>query len=405
MKKKFLPILLGSDANVYGMAKSFHKEYNIKSLAIGKKQLYPTSFSRIVKVLKFDNFDHQEVFIDKIIKVAKQKMTQYEKLILISCGDGYTELIVNNKELLSKYFVLPYINRDLKEKLENKEDFYKTCEAYGLDYPKTYICTYQNKDAIVLPFAFPVAVKASNSIEYLAADIVGKKKAYIVNDLAELQEIISNIYASKYRSNIIIQDYIPGSDDAMWVLNSYSNSKGKVIMMCLGHVLLEDYYPNDIGNYNVILTEANQAIYDRMQMFLESINYVGFSNFDMKYDYRDGKYKLFEINIRQGRSSYVVTGSNNNMAKLIVDDYINNIDTKITYNNFKWLWLGIPKNIVKKYVKKIYHKQIDIMFKSKQYGNTLSYNKDNNIIRNFIIYKLYDIQRKNYITYFNRKED
>ena len=49
--RKFLPVILGTDANAYGIAKSFHKEYGITSLSLGKAPLLETKKSNIVKVI------------------------------------------------------------------------------------------------------------------------------------------------------------------------------------------------------------------------------------------------------------------------------------------------------------------------------------------------------------------
>ena len=84
----------------------------------------------------------------------------------MSCAEWYTDPIVNNFKQLSKYYILPFMNKKLKDRLEDKESFYNICDKYNLDYPKTYIVTDQNKTNIKLPFDFPVALKASNSTLY-----------------------------------------------------------------------------------------------------------------------------------------------------------------------------------------------------------------------------------------------
>ena len=88
-----------------------------------------------------------------------------------------------------------------------------------------------------------------------------------------------------------------------------------------------------------------------MKNFLEGIGYVGFANFDMKYDHRDGTYKLFEMNLRQGRSSYFVTAAGSNLAKWLMDDVIYHKEKPCTVATNKVLWTIIPEKIIFQYVK------------------------------------------------------
>lgn len=402
IKNEFLPILLGTDANAYGMARSFHEKYGVNSIAIGTGNLLETSNSKIVKVITKENFTDKKVFCAFLIKFAKEKLKEYKKLILIACGDNYSSLIIDNKEELEKYFIVPYIGKTLKNELENKTTFYKMCDKYNIDYPKTYICEF-GSDILPKNMKFPVAVKAADSISYSKCSFSKKKKSYKSDSIEDLKKIIKCMRDGNYNKDIIIQDFIPGNDSCMYVLNSYSDSKGKVKMMCLGNCILEDYSPNLIGNYNAIISTYNKDIYLKIKNFLESINYVGYSNFDIKYDYRDKKYKVFEINIRQGRSSYFTTASGLNMAKYIVDDYFNGTDNAVEFNKKKNLWLFVPMLVLKKYSDKKAYKEAKKLLRTKNFSYNLLYKKDLSLRRILKILILYVKKIKLYKMYYNKR--
>ncbi len=399
MSKTFLPVILGTDANAYGLAKSFNDKYNIKSLAIGTFPLKETQNSKIIDVKIVKNFKDEKVFLKTLLEIGKKYKEKYDYLILLSCAEWYTNPIVNNMEELSKYYSLPFMNKELKDKLEDKESFYNICEKYNLDYPKTYIVTKHN-DNINLPFEFPVALKPSNSTLYSKIDFEGKEKCYKINNQEDLNKTVKQIFEANYEGHIIIQEYIEGADDTMYVLNCYSNKEGKVKMMCLGRCILEEHTPYGIGNYRAIISEGNKVIYEKIKNFLEDIKYVGFSNFDFKYDNKDQKYKLFEINIRQGRSSYFTTACGLNMAKYLVDDLVLQKDEKTDYNYNKFLWLHTPKNILKKYVynKDTLNEALNLI-KNNKYAYTLKNKKDNNLVRRFWINRIYNKDYKMFKLY------
>ncbi|MFJ7936601.1 ATP-grasp domain-containing protein [Sporosarcina sp. NPDC096371] len=376
----FLPILLGSDMNAYGMARSFHEAYGIKPLILGRAKLTATENSKILHFRAIPRLNEQDVFLPAILKIASEFKGQ--KLLLLACGDDYAKLIITNKSKLTPHFAVPYIDQKLMERIVLKENFYNVCEEFNFAYPKTALCTYETKDTFTIDFNYPIIIKASNSVAYWNCSFPGKKKVFVAHDEAEKTAILTAIYQSTYKDNLTIQEFIPGDDSYMRVLNAYVGKDGKVKLMSLGNPILEEHSPEGIGSYAAIINTFDEALLDKVRYFLEEIGYIGFANFDMKLDMRDGQYKLFEINLRNGRSSYYVSASGHNLMKYVADDHIFNKPLELTYAKDKHLWLIIPKGVLFKYTQndklKKEAKQLIAQGKS---TNSLFYKPDFNLTR------------------------
>ncbi len=349
MEQKFRPVLLGSDLNVYGMARSFHEAYGLRSLAVSKTIYTATAGSRIIDFVLEPGLDNPERFLSKLREVKKAHPE--ETLLLVPCGDGYMKLLVKLQEQLRGEFAFNCPNPDVLDRLTLKDRFYEACDEFGFAYPRTQVLTGLADRERELDFPFPVVVKASNSIEYLKCDFPGKKKAFVAQDREEYLRIVTAIYSSGYPDSLTIQEFIPGDDAHMRVLNCYVGADGKVKLMALGHPLLEEHTPAGIGNYVAILSGCcDRTLLERMRSFLETIGWTGFANFDMKYDERDGQYKLFETNPRQGRSSYYVTAAGCNLAQWLAEDVIFHKEQPLTIQEKEHLWLQVPKGIVYRYL-------------------------------------------------------
>ena len=408
--KPFTPILLGSDINVYGMARSFHEAYGIKVQAWGASTLAPTRYSNIVDIEVHPGFTEDPTFIEVMRDKIKEYQDHPEPVILISCGDGYSELLAKHKAELEQAFIVPYIDYDLLEKLISKEGFYEVCEQYGLPYPKTHIITmqdYQDGSYEDVPFPFPVALKHEDPVSWLDVQFEGRKKAFVIKDFAEFKDIVGKIYTNGYKEDLILQDFIPGDDSHMRVLNAYVDKDHQVKMMCLGHPMLEDPTPQSIGNYMAILPAYDEKLYETVQSFLEKINYTGMANFDIKFDERDGQYKFFEINLRQGRSSFYVTLNGYNLAKWYIDDYVeDSLKGKETVYGNKlesthMLWLGVPEKIFKEYAVENPAKDEALkLIEAGKVGTTVFYDKDSSFKRWLLMKYMFHNYYKRFKTYF-----
>ena len=347
--REFIPVLLGGDINTYSVARAFYEQYQVKTYIFGKFATGPSYGSKIIEYHPNPKIDTDDYFLQTVNGFAKKHKDK--KIMLIGCGDSYVALISKHKAELEKNIIAPYIDFDLMNSLQQKETFYKLCEKHGVDYPGTIIYDQSMGLDFEMNFPYPVILKPSDSISYWEHPFATQNKIYTIKDRKELEKVIRDIYGAGYTDKLIIQDMIPGNDEYMRVLTSYSDRNGKVKMMCLGHVLLEEHTPKGIGNHAAIITEYDEEVMTKFKNFLESIKYTGFSNFDIKYDTRDNSYKVFEINLRQGRSNYYVTGSGNNIAEYVVKDRVENKELELKIQKEPFFWRVIPRSVVYKFVK------------------------------------------------------
>jgi D-aspartate ligase len=405
----FLPVLLGSDINAYGMARSFHEEYGVTSLALASFPLAPTRYSRIVNVHVHESLADPEAFLAIVLEQGKELSASYDKLVLVPCGDSYAELVSRFQKELSDYFIVATPAHDLLQKLVNKASFYELCATHGIAHPATRIITAADAhkiEELEIPFSFPIALKPSDSVSYLNVSFEGRKKAYILDSAEEVRHIVREIYAHGYTDTLVLQEYIPGDDSHMRVLNAYVDASSTVRMMCLGNPLLEDHAPDMVGNYTVIRSSSNQDVYHQIQKFLHSIGYVGFANFDMKFDARDGSYKLFELNPRQGRSSFFVTLAGYNLARYLIEDRVFGRKTEVVYADRESLWMQIPKRIFLKYVQSADEKKrAQALIRAGKWGTTLRYAQDMNLMRWLILLRMDMRYFQSYRRYFTARSD
>jgi D-aspartate ligase len=99
-----------------------------------------------------------------------------------------------------------------------------------------------------------------------------------------------------------------------------------------------------------MVVTREQEMLDQAAAFLRGVGYVGFANFDVKVDPRDGSFRFFEVNPRIGRNNYYVTAAGANVARFLVEDRVLGhrvtpvvVDTEVLYSI-------LPHRLLLKYV-------------------------------------------------------
>lgn len=351
MRPDFVPVIVGTDINTYLTSVCFHEEYGVKPYLLGRDSLGPTQYSSLFARIKYDpHIDRPQGLVDALREYAQEIPHHGRPLVLVGTSDKYVRLIVENRESLEGLYLMNVPAPEVNESLQDKKLFYQMAERYGLPIPETHF--HRIGDPLEADIRrYPVILKPADGIEYFNVQFPGQEKVYRIDDETELNEVISRISASGYRGEVVVQDYIPGDDTLMWDSVLYVNSARKAELVTFGQVALQEHIASAVGNYTAVVARYDEPMMTQLAQFLEQIGYSGFANADLKYDRRDGQYKVLEFNTRQGRSSFYATQLGHNLARYIVEDLVCGHRKQLRYASGEALFTVVPRYILRRHIK------------------------------------------------------
>ena len=355
IKAHLQPVIIGGDILAYSYVRELHRAYGItRSIVLATQDVKMLSTSKFTDYRLVDGlYDNAETLYFNLEKIAVET---YERdadaiLLVLGCDDVHARLLSSGKKRLEAIgYTVPYIDFDLLDSITQKRRFYEICDELGVPYPKTWYFDCANGPE-TLPedeFTFPLIAKPSNSAQFQDATIQNKRKIYEIDSADELQQVWRSIRTSDYNNLLVIQDFVPGEDDAIRTLTTFSDAEGNLRVVSGGVVALQDHDPTALGNPLAIIGEKEQVIVDNATKILKHIGYRGFANFDIKFDSRDGSFRFFEVNTRCGRNTYYMSLGGVNFVTLIVREFIlgEPIEQTEAYNPF--LYCCVPDLVLKK---------------------------------------------------------
>jgi predicted ATP-grasp superfamily ATP-dependent carboligase len=166
----------------------------------------------------------------------------------------------------------------------------RTAKANGIPAPETsFPQSREDVEKFLEEARFPVMLKGANPLLPFGTikEIIGDAKQL----LARIDEA-----AAAGPPNLILQEYIPGGDDCVWMCNGYFNHDSDCLATFTGKKLRQ--WPPHAGIASLAECAPNETVEGTTRRFMKAVGYQGLVGIGYRYDARDGRYKVLDINPR-----------------------------------------------------------------------------------------------------------
>lgn len=272
------------------------------SAAVAPSARYPIERSRYCRgSVRFGAADDAERKLAALRKFAHE----HERAILLAVDDASAMFVEDHGDALAEHFIFPRQPPGLVRMLGSKRNMHELCVRHGIPTPSA---AFPQSEADVLRHAasaaFPVVAKridASLPAPPSAPSVV------IANTPEELVEAYRRM-ESEVAPNVQLQEYLPGTPEAIWMFNGYFNATSDCLVAFTGQKIRQS--PPDTGAATLGVCRANATVADTTRRLMKAVGFRGILDIGYRWDSRDGTYKLLDANPRIGATFRLFVGGN-----------------------------------------------------------------------------------------------
>jgi D-aspartate ligase len=240
-----------------------------------------------VPVLSPDPQD-EEAFVSFIAELGHQLAGPVP---VFPTHDEPLNAIARGAERLGEQFRYPFPPWNVLQRIQSKRAQYEAAEAAGVPVPRTRAPgSAAEARAAAEELGLPVLVKPSATEGF-------KRRFRRQAFRCETAEEAERAYAEAEEYEPLVQELIPGGDDALFTLGSYLDSGGEPLGLFCGRKL-QQTPPGGIGTCRVGEALWDEEVVDRGLTLLRALEFTGLSQVELKRDARDGTLRLMEVNPR-----------------------------------------------------------------------------------------------------------
>jgi predicted ATP-grasp superfamily ATP-dependent carboligase len=240
----------------------------------------------------------------EILEFLHECSSSVGRALLIPIDDAASVFVDEHAQALEPAFLFPRQPEGLAQALSSKREMYELCMKHGIPTPAS---AFPESEAELMQYAeqgaFPTVLKCINAGDAPPS----APRVAIVEDRDQLLAAYRRM-ESPQAPNLMIQEYVPGKPETIWMFNGYFDGQSACRVGFTGKKIRQT--PPYTGATTLGVCLPNQTVEDATVRLMAAVGYRGILDIGYRFDQRDGQYKLLDVNPRIGGTFRLFVGEN-----------------------------------------------------------------------------------------------